>query len=74
MRQAGVQAHLAEYSPVPGTAMWAEAVRSSEYDLRREPLYHNNTFFALRRPEFTLRDLQELKRLARTTRQPRSTS
>ncbi len=32
---------LAEYSPIPHTALWDEAVRCSEFDLS-EPLFHNN--------------------------------
>jgi len=41
--QNGVMPYLAEYSPLPHTKMWAEAVSASEYDIEKEPLYHNNT-------------------------------
>ncbi len=34
---------LSEYSPIPHTALWKEAVNHSEYDLVSEPLFHNNT-------------------------------
>lgn len=34
---------LAEYSPIPHTPMWQQAVALSRYDLASEPLYHNNT-------------------------------
>lgn len=68
VRQSGSQPRLAEYSPVPGTPMWPEACALSAYDIAREPLYHNNTFFACRRPDFTYRDLTNLKRLARDAR------
>jgi radical SAM superfamily enzyme YgiQ (UPF0313 family) len=66
--QAGVQPYLAEYSPVPGTALWEEACSISSYDITNEPLYHNNTFHACRRPEFTYSDLMHLKELARQAR------
>lgn len=64
----GAQPYLAEYSPIPGTVMWPEAVALSAYDIASEPLYHNNTFFACRRPDFTYRDLETLKTMARDAR------
>lgn len=39
----GAMPYLAEYSPIPHTALWEKAVRHSEYDLASEPLFHNNT-------------------------------
>lgn len=68
VRQTGAAPYVAEYSPVPGTAMWDEAVAACPYDLQGEPLFHNNTFFACRRPGFTYEDLVALKDLARVTR------
>jgi hypothetical protein len=65
---AGAQPYLCEYSPVPGTPMWKEACAVSPYDLAGEPLYHNNTFFACRRPDFTYEDLLRLKDLNRAMR------
>lgn len=66
----GAEAHpfLSEYSPVPRTAMWKEACAVSPFDLAGEPLYHNNTFFACRRPDFSLADLQRLKARAEEAR------
>ena len=68
VRQTGAQPYLAEYSPVPGTPMWAEAQSLSSYALADEPLYHNNSFFACRRPDFSYHDLTVLKELARKAR------
>jgi hypothetical protein len=68
VRRAGALPYLAEYSPIPGTAAWNQAVRQSPFPIETEPLTHNNTFFACRRPDFTLEDLQDLKRLAQTAR------
>jgi hypothetical protein len=48
--------------------MWKEACAVSPYDLAGEPLYHNNTFFACRRPDFTYEDLLRLKDLNRAAR------
>jgi radical SAM superfamily enzyme YgiQ (UPF0313 family) len=67
-KEAGGQPYLAEYSPIPGTPMWMEAVKVSSYELEKEPLYHNNTFFSCRRPGFTYEDLLNLKEMARFAR------
>jgi len=39
----GATPYLAEYSPIPHTALWRKAVEHSRYDLSSEPLFHNNT-------------------------------
>lgn len=41
--QAGALPKLAEYSPIPGTALWPEALRNSRFPLNEEPLFHNCT-------------------------------
>lgn len=64
VRREGVAPFLAEYSPVPGSPMWTDAVRVSPFDLEGEPLYHNNSFFACRRNDFSYQDLLHLKDLA----------
>jgi hypothetical protein len=45
--------------------MWDEAAAISPFDIRTEPLYHNNTFFACRRPGFGYEDMVRLKNMAR---------
>ncbi|MBW1680041.1 MAG: radical SAM protein [Deltaproteobacteria bacterium] len=40
---AGASPYLSEYSPIPHTSLWAQALESSRYNLAEEPLYHNNT-------------------------------
>ena len=64
----GALPFIAEYSPLPGTKLWQEACRISTFDLAREPLYHNNSFFACRNPNFTYEDMVELKNYARRVR------
>ena len=64
VKEAGVQPYLAEYAPVPGTPVWRAAAALCGFDIQGEPLYHNNTFFACRRRDFTLQDLRDLKDLA----------
>jgi radical SAM superfamily enzyme YgiQ (UPF0313 family) len=41
--EAGAVPYLSEYSPIPHTPLWAEALGASQYDLKEEPLFHNNT-------------------------------
>jgi radical SAM superfamily enzyme YgiQ (UPF0313 family) len=59
---------LCEFSPIPGSALWEEACRLSPYDLAGDPLTHNNTFFACRRPDFSYEHLLELKAQALAAR------
>jgi len=43
--RAGATPYLAEYSPIPHTPMWKEALSYSTHDLSSEPLFHNNSLF-----------------------------
>jgi radical SAM superfamily enzyme YgiQ (UPF0313 family) len=61
----GVRLSVAEYSPVPGTSLWKESAEESSYPIEREPLFHNNTIFPTEWEDFTLDEMQELKRMAR---------
>jgi radical SAM superfamily enzyme YgiQ (UPF0313 family) len=62
----GVRAAPAEYSPVPGSALWNEGVRESRYPIAEEPLLHNNSFFPMASGAFTRRDMARIKELARS--------
>ena len=61
----GARPYLAEYSPIPGTSLWQEALRCSPFDLANEPLHHNNSILPCRSESFGLEDLQQLKQLCR---------
>jgi radical SAM superfamily enzyme YgiQ (UPF0313 family) len=52
---------IAEYSPIPQTTLWDQAVEHSSYDLENEPLFHNNSIFPCRWEGFTWEDLVGLK-------------
>jgi len=54
---------LAQYSPIPGTALWPRARACSRYDLENEPLCHNNSVLPCR-PQFSWSYYTRLKRLA----------
>jgi radical SAM superfamily enzyme YgiQ (UPF0313 family) len=66
---AGASVSIAEYSPVPGTLMWNEAVKTSPLPLEEQPLYHNNSYCAAEWSGQTREDVQRLKLLARRTRE-----
>ena len=64
MKALGLRVRLAEYSPIPGTALWPEACAASRFPLAAEPLYHNNSLFPCLDP-FSWETVQELKDRAR---------
>jgi radical SAM superfamily enzyme YgiQ (UPF0313 family) len=53
VKKCGAKPMLAEYSPIPGTKMWTEAVEASPFDIQAEPLYHNNSLLPCRNDDFT---------------------
>jgi radical SAM superfamily enzyme YgiQ (UPF0313 family) len=61
VRQCGAKPVLAEYSPIPGTDLWAEAVAVSPFDITQEPLYHNNSLLCCRNDDFSYAAYMELK-------------
>ena len=61
VRKCGAKPMLAEYSPIPGTKMWAEAVAASPFDIQGEPLYHNNSMLACRSNDFSFAAYTEIK-------------
>jgi len=60
----GIKAKLAEFSPVPQTALWARAVAESSLPIVDEPLWHNNSLLPLRSRVFTDDVIAELRALA----------
>ncbi len=68
VRRLGARPMLAEYSPIPGTALWNEAVRHARYDIEREPLFHNNSLLPCLSPELSAEDVQALKYRTRVVR------
>ena len=61
VRECGAKPRLAEYSPIPGTDLWAEAVAASAFDITQEPLYHNNSLLCCRNDDFSYAAYMELK-------------
>jgi len=56
--------YLAFFSPIPGTQMWEEAIRSNPLPISEEPLFHNNTVFILGQKDFSPDTVQYLKNIA----------
>ncbi|MCG6533277.1 MAG: B12-binding domain-containing radical SAM protein [Syntrophales bacterium LBB04] len=65
VREIGAKPILAEYSPIPGTALWDEAVRRARYDIMREPLFQNNSLLPCLRSDISTTDFQALKNRTR---------
>jgi len=63
----GATPYLSEYSPIPHTEMWKEAVKASRFDLRSEPLFHNNTIFPCWNGD-TFKEASKLKKMAQDIR------
>jgi radical SAM superfamily enzyme YgiQ (UPF0313 family) len=61
VRLCGAVPIIAEYSPIPGTALWQEAVLSSPFALENEPLFHNNTLLPCQSEKLTYGMYRQLK-------------
>jgi radical SAM superfamily enzyme YgiQ (UPF0313 family) len=68
----GANPILAEFSPIPGTGLWDQAVQTSPYDLVNEPLYHNNTLIPCQHESFTYEDYRTLKSMIKAGAQTAS--
>ncbi len=65
VQSSGARPILAEYSPIPGTDMWPDAVASSPCAIAEEPLFQNNTLLPCKSASLTDPVYQNLKRLTR---------
>jgi hypothetical protein len=63
----GARPYLAEYSPLPHTPMWKDALSHSGYDLASEPLFHNNSLLPCW-DESQKQQLSQLKRMVQEIR------
>lgn len=58
----GARPVIAEYSPIPGTALWDASVEASPYPIAEEPLFHNNSLLPCQNSLLTFEMYQDLKR------------
>ncbi|UCF73931.1 MAG: radical SAM protein [Deltaproteobacteria bacterium] len=63
----GALPYLSEYSPIPHTETWKQAITVSRFDLGSEPLFHNNTIFPCWN-EDAFRRVSTLKKMAQDIR------
>jgi len=66
VKSCGARPILAEYSPIPGTALWEAAVTASPFNIAEEPLYQNNTLLPCRGENFTYEMYTSLKQLTQS--------
>ena len=64
----GTLPYLSEYSPIPHTGLWKEAVAASPFDLGSDPLFHNNSIMPCWDGDVFKR-VNRLKRLAQDIRE-----
>jgi len=62
----GAKPMLAEYSPIPGTRMWTDALMASPFDIQHEPLYHNNSLLSCRNDDFSYEVYSKIKAMLKT--------
>lgn len=61
VKETGAKPMLVEYSPIPHTPLFEKAKKMSQFDIEKEPLYHNNTIIPCQWDGFTLADYKRLK-------------
>jgi radical SAM superfamily enzyme YgiQ (UPF0313 family) len=60
--QNGALPKLAEYSPIPGTTMWAESLEAAKYPIHPEPLFQNCTLLPTASDSVDSRFLEDLRK------------
>ncbi|MCF8038093.1 MAG: B12-binding domain-containing radical SAM protein [Desulfohalobiaceae bacterium] len=58
-----IRPHLAHYSPIPGSRLFAEAKRNSPYPLEEEPLFQNNSIWPCYKGGFTWQERTYWKKI-----------
>ena len=61
VKDAGARPVLVEYSPIPGTPIFAKAKEFTPFDIENEPLFQNNSLFPCRWEGFTAEAFRRLK-------------
>jgi radical SAM superfamily enzyme YgiQ (UPF0313 family) len=65
VKRCGARPVIAEYSPIPGTALWDASVEVSLYPIAEEPLFHNNSLLPCQSSLLSYEMYQDLKRQTR---------
>jgi radical SAM superfamily enzyme YgiQ (UPF0313 family) len=65
VKSCGVRPIIAEFSPIPGTGLWKDALAASPYPIAQEPLFQNNTLLPCRNDSLTYEIYRALKHMCR---------
>jgi radical SAM superfamily enzyme YgiQ (UPF0313 family) len=65
VKKLGARPYLSEYSPIPGTGLWEESVRTAKYPIADEPLFQNCTLMSCGHESLTFQKFHQLKALCR---------
>jgi radical SAM superfamily enzyme YgiQ (UPF0313 family) len=65
VKKTGARPFLAEFSPIPGTDLWEEAVAAARYPIAEDPLFHNCSLLPCGHPDFTPQKYSRLKQLCK---------
>lgn len=63
VRSCGARPFLAEFSPIPGTELWTEAVTASPFPISIDPIFQNNSLLPCRSQDLTPEQYRELKEM-----------
>ncbi len=66
--KAGAMPYLAEYSPLPETPMWEASIACARFDIKSDPIFHNNCLLSCWSEE-QLKKVPELKNLVKKIRE-----
>ncbi len=61
VKPCGARPVIAEYSPIPNTGLWEDALKVSPYPIDKEPLFQNNTLLPCQWEGLTYEMYQQLK-------------
>ncbi|HOO47595.1 MAG TPA: radical SAM protein [Deltaproteobacteria bacterium] len=65
VKSTGARPMITEYSPIPHTKDYEDALKMSRYNIADEPLYQNNSFLSCRWDGLTYEDYRQIKNAAR---------
>lgn len=63
--EAGAYPKLAEYSPIPGSALWSVSINASRYPIDKEPLYQNCSLLPVATSEVNWEFLSRMRKMIR---------
>ena len=65
VKRLGLTPVLAYYTPIPHTAMWADAVENARFDITAHPVLTNNSLFPCVRSQQDLDRISQLKKMVK---------